>query len=106
MPYDGLVYECIDGPMDVYCGMTGYEPGKSDLSGVWKLLGSCVGILQPTGSPIHESLVDYGGCPNAWEREDYNYKYQEVSNYCVSLPYQELAGLANSYSVCFDRVTL
>ena len=62
------VYECAATPSNLFCGMSGYEPGTGQYwDDVWTLLGSCSGTISPTGSPVYSTLTDQNGCPDAWE---------------------------------------
>lgn len=59
-----LVYQCTSAPNNLFCGQSGYEPGTSQHGAVaWTELGSCMGMLSPTTSPVNVVLQDVGGCP-------------------------------------------
>ena len=66
---NGLVYKCSTTPsVNTWCGHSNYKPGNSQYwASVWTLLGSCVGIIAPTSSPVFESLKNAGGCPNEYD---------------------------------------
>jgi len=63
-----MVYQCASEPSNLFCGMSGYEPGNSQYgSTVWTSLGSCTGTISPTTSPNYVALADEGGCPGAFD---------------------------------------
>eukprot|EP00584_Thalassiosira_punctigera_P002647 CAMPEP_0172527200 /NCGR_PEP_ID=MMETSP1067-20121228/1937_1 /TAXON_ID=265564 ORGANISM="Thalassiosira punctigera, Strain Tpunct2005C2" /NCGR_SAMPLE_ID=MMETSP1067 /ASSEMBLY_ACC=CAM_ASM_000444 /LENGTH=652 /DNA_ID=CAMNT_0013310885 /DNA_START=110 /DNA_END=2068 /DNA_ORIENTATION=- len=59
-----MVYQCAGEPNNLFCGMSGYEPGNSVYWEIaWSSLGSCNGTMTPTASPNYVSITDVGGCP-------------------------------------------
>jgi len=61
------VYVCAAKPNNLFCGMSGYEPGTGQYwDNVWTLRGSCSGTISPTSSPAYSTLADQNGCPDAW----------------------------------------
>jgi len=64
---NGFAYECTAGPNGLYCEQNGFEPGSLNGGLAWNLLGYCSGTTAPTTSPNFVSLVDLGGCPDAFD---------------------------------------
>jgi len=75
---DNRVYQCAAKPTNLFCGQTGYTPGKDQYWSVsWTMVGSCFGTLTPTGSPNFSALVDLGGCPEEWEAKSAGEAYEK-----------------------------
>jgi hypothetical protein len=64
---NGLVYKCRAWPNSAWCSMQNYEPDGEHSGDAWERLGYCDGTIAPTTSPNFVSLVDAGGCPNAYD---------------------------------------
>ena len=63
-----MVYQCNAAPNNLFCGMSGYEPGTSTYwEQAWIELGSCTGSILPSTSPVYMSIADAGGCPGAFD---------------------------------------
>lgn len=77
--YDSVVYQCAKEPLNQFCGMSMYEPGKGlYYEEAWEILGSCAGTVVPSSSPVHDALTDMGGCPGEWhEAENRQVSYVE-----------------------------
>ena len=71
---NGLVYQCVEWPLSLYCSMTDFVPGSAASSsmGVWVALGGCEGILAEGELPKYDGLEDVGGCPEDFA-EDADY---------------------------------
>jgi hypothetical protein len=66
-----MVYRCKEEPTNLFCGMTGFEPGTSQHGGqAWTALGSCSGTIAPTLAPEFVSIADAGGCPAEFSAEE------------------------------------
>mmetsp|Transcript_21631 Transcript_21631/g.49554 ORF Transcript_21631/g.49554 Transcript_21631/m.49554 type:complete len:670 (-) Transcript_21631:115-2124(-) len=94
-----VVYECAATPNNLFCGMSGYEPGTGQYwENVWTLLGSCSGTISPTTSPAYTTLTDQNGCPDAWEAGVNKYKESDkvakggLVYQCNAFPYSGFCG--------------
>ena len=65
---DKIVYQCAQFPNNLFCGMTGYQPGvHQHWNKAWMIIGSCIGDVPPQmEDPTFEALGSGNaayGCP-------------------------------------------
>jgi hypothetical protein len=66
---DGLVYKCTSVLFaNAWCGKVDYMPGSGLYwEKAWTRQGSCIGVLNPTASPVFGALPDHQGCPEPFD---------------------------------------